>query len=52
MKSSASGTAKGDVIAEGGNKEALFIRGPRASAASPASRAFSPRHARDSNIFK
>ena len=29
MKSSASGTAKGDVIAEGGNKEALFIRGMR-----------------------
>ena len=26
MKSSASGAAKGDVIVEGGNKEALFIR--------------------------
>ena len=46
MKSSASGTAKGDVIAEGGNKEALFIctgisPALAASAASPASRVFS-----------
>ena len=46
MKSIACGTAKGDVIAEGGNKEALFIRtgitpALAASAASPASRVFS-----------
>ena len=46
MKSSASGTVKGDVIAEGGNKEALFIRtgispALAALAACPASRVFS-----------
>ena len=46
MKSSASGTVKGDVIAEGGNKEALFIRtgispALAASSACPPSRVFS-----------
>lgn len=56
MKSSASGAAKGDVIAEGGNKEALFIRTgflrPSRRQRLPPPLAFSPRHARDNNIFK